>query len=336
MSDSPRFLGIGDTVIDAFIDLQDATVACDANGDYCLLQMRFGDKIPYRALNVVKGVGNSANASVSAARLGLQSSLVTYFGKDDHGQQCIKALQDNGVSTDYVEIQDGFATNYHFVLSYEAERTILINHAEFDYSWQRITSQFVQQPDWIYFSSLAENSLPFHHELAQWVADHPETKLVFQPGTFQIKLGAKELADVYRNSELFFCNKEEAQRILETDQADMKELLKMIHALGPNIVCLTDGPDGAFAYDGNEGWFVPMYPDPAPPVERTGAGDSFSSTFTVFRAKGMSIKDCLLRGPINSMNVVQHIGAQAGLLPEDQIEDLLSKAPEHYVATQVI
>jgi hypothetical protein len=36
------------------------------------------------------------------------------------------------------------------------------------------------------------------------------------------------------------------------------------------------------------------------------------------------------RAPINSMNVVQHVGAQEGLLTEQALEDLLKKAPENY------
>jgi ribokinase len=98
---------------------------------------------------------------------------------------------------------------------------------------------------------------------------------------------------------------------------------------------ITDGPDGAYTYDGERMLFVPMYPDPKPPVERTGAGDSFSSAFTSFIASGMSVEDALLRAPINSMNVVQHIGAQEGLLTKDEIEEWLAKKPEGYKVTEI-
>ena len=70
-----EFLAIGDTTIDAFIRLQEASVHCDINKENCQLCMRFGDKIPYEFVEVVPAVGNSANAAVSAARLGLSSAL---------------------------------------------------------------------------------------------------------------------------------------------------------------------------------------------------------------------------------------------------------------------
>jgi hypothetical protein len=46
--------------------------------------------------------------------------------------------------------------------------------------------------------------------------------------------------------------------------------------------------------------------------------------------KGADLQGALLWAPINSMNVVQHVGAQAGLLTQDQIDHYLRVAPEYY------
>ena len=78
-----------------------------------------------------------------------------------------------------------------------------------------------------------------------------------------------------------------------------------------------------------------MYPGPAPPVDRTGAGDSFSSTFTSALALGKDIQTALSWGPINSMSVVQHIGAQKGLLTQEKLLEYLAKAPEEYIAKSI-
>jgi ribokinase len=78
---------------------------------------------------------------------------------------------------------------------------------------------------------------------------------------------------------------------------------------------------------------MPLYPDPAPPVDRTGAGDSFASTFVAALIKGNSIEGALQWAPINSMSVVQKVGAQAGLLTEKQLEEFLRHAPEGYHPT---
>ena len=145
-------------------------------------------------------------------------------------------------------------------------------------------------------------------------------------------LGKEKLADIYAATEVFFCNVEEAQTILNEKSRDVKKMIKMMHELGPKIVCITDGKDGAYAYDSynDEYWFHPIYPDPQPPVERTGAGDSFSSTFTIALGHGKTVAEALSWGPINSMNVVQYIGAQEGLLTQAQLEEFLANAPDHY------
>lgn len=195
----------------------------------------------------------------------------------------------------------------------------------------------VGSPKWMYFSSVGENSMDFHHAVAKYAKDHEETKLAFQPGTFQIKLGAEKLKDLYEATDLFFCNVEEARLVLgDKDwEIDKKDLAKKITELGPNMAVITDGPDGLYAYDGEDTWFMPIYPDPKPPFERTGAGDSFSSTFTAALALGKPVSEALKWGPINSMSVVQYTGAQEGLLFREKLEEYLENAPENYFPEKV-
>ena len=319
------FVALGDITTDAFIRIKEASVNCDLNREHCKLCFSFGEKIPYESVTIVRAVGNSPNASVSAHRLGLNSGLITNLGDDQNGKECLQTLKKEGVNTDFVTIHKGLETNYHYVLWFEEERTILIKHHEYPYKMPDLPA-----PKWIYLSSLGENSLPHHHEIANWLKRHPETKLAFQPGTFQIKMGQRQLADIYEISEIFFCNVEEAKRILKTSERDIKKLLFGIKEFGPKIVVITDGPKGAYAYKGDDIWHIPMYPDPKPPVSRTGAGDSFSSTFTVAVALGHDIPTALSWGPINSMSVVQYVGAQAGLLTREKLEDYLKNAPADY------
>ena len=320
------FLGIGDTVTDAFIRLKDAHVYCDIDKEKCQICMKFGDKIPYENVYVISAVGNSANAAVSASRLGLRSALFTNLGDDIYAKECVGALKKENVSTEFVIKQKGKQTNYHYVLWFEDDRTILIKHQEYEYKLPDI-----DKPKWIYFSSLGSNSLPFHEELEKYLTKNDGAiKLAFQPGTYQIKFGKDELSYFYSRADVVFVNKDEAQRILEITESDIKILLEEIRKLGPKITVITDGPKGAYTYDGEEMLFMPSYPDPKPPYERTGAGDAFSSTFTVALALGKSVRDALMWAPINSMSVVQEVGARAGLLIREKLEEYLAKAPEDY------
>ncbi len=328
------FIAIGDIVVDAFIQLSKdhADVSIDLDTGRKTLHMQFGQKLPYEDVVVIPAVGNSPNAAVAAHRLGLQSAILTNVGNDRNGKDCLDALRTEGVHTDYVKIHEGKKTNYHYVLRYGPERTILINHEKYPYQ----LPQFAVPPRFIYFSSIGEHGIDHHFEIADYVKAHPETKLVFQPGTFQISLGPEKLKSIYEATEIFFCNKEEAQEILGTDSQDMAKLIRDFKKLGPKLPVITDGPNGAYVVDENDqAWHMPMYPDPADPVDRTGAGDSFSSTFTTAIALGKTPAEALSWGPINSMSVVQYIGAQKGLLTRAQLEDYLKNAPAEYQARKI-
>lgn len=323
------FIAIGDITTDAFIELKDVTVEKPDghNAQQKMICMRFGDKIEYENVVVVPAVGNSPNAAVSAHRLGLNVGLATNLGDDTFGKEDLDTLRNEGVNLTYTKVHKGKKSNYHYVMRFGPERTILVKHWEYEYSLPK----FEKPPRYMYLSSLGENSIPFHHEIADYLREHKEVKLAFQPGTFQIRLGFETLKDLYKQTEIFFCNKEEAQRILDTKEEDMKSLLRAMQELGPKIVVITDGPNGAYVLSGEkEMWSMPMYPDPSPPVDRTGAGDSFSSTFTAALALGHDIPTALSWGPINSMNVVQHIGAQAGLLTRKQLLEFLDNRPDFY------
>lgn len=328
MSQQYDFVAIGDILIDAFIQLNkdQADVSVDLDTGRKTLQMPFGGKLPYDDVVVVPAVGNSPNAAVAAHRLGLETGLVTNIGHDKFGKECLDALRTEGVHTDFVKQHEGLKTNYHYVLRYGPERTILINHEKYPYS----LPDFPVAPKFFYFSSVGEHGLPYHHEIAEYVKNN-DTKLAFQPGTFQIKVGVDAIRDIYENTEIFFCNKEEAQEILKTTEKDIPTLIRGIRELGPTIPVITDGPNGAFTVDADDqAWHMPMYPDPAPPVDRTGAGDSFSSTFTAAIILGKDPAEALSWGPINSMSVVQQIGAQAGLLTREKLEEYLANRPGDY------
>lgn len=324
MNKTPDFLAIGDVVTDAFIRLQDAEVKECIDHHRQELSLSFGDKVPYEFVKVVAAVGNSANAAVSAARLGLAAGLVADVGADNNGKECLDTLTSNKVITDFITTHKGLGTNYHYVLWYDVERTILVKHENYTYKFPKLTTA----PKWIYLSSLGSNSLDYHHEILAYLTAHPEVKLAFQPGTYQMKFGVEALKGIYERSNIFFCNVEEAQRILKNEEPDVKKLMESVHKLGPKTVVITDGIKGAYASDGSDAWFMPVYPQD--PYERTGAGDAFSSTVTAALAMGKSLEEALLWGPANSASVVQKIGAQEGLLSQEKLLDMLAHAPADY------
>jgi ribokinase len=327
-------LSVGDVVTDAFIkllpDQEKVEVGKDGQPD---LSIPFGTKIPYDHAEIIEGVGNAANAAVAFARLGLNSGLVANVGDDTWGRDILAALHKNKVDTRFIHINHGMKSNYHYVLWYKEERTILIKHEEYDYHWPRF--RVIDIPKWIYFSSISEHAMEYHDQIEAWLESHPTVKMAFQPGTFQIDAGVHRLKKIYQHTELLALNREEAVKVSGGDHANLHDLFNKLHELGPKIVLITDGHAGAYASDGMNRFKMPIYPDPKPPYDRTGAGDSFASTFTAAIMKGADLEGALLWAPINSMSVVQKVGAQAGLLSEHEINHYIRTAPDWYHPTRM-
>lgn len=321
-------ISVGDIVTDAFIKLLDDQAVDFENDRGRWLGIPFATKIPFDHAYIIEAVGNASNASVAFAKLGLKSSLYANVGDDEHGRNMLTTLQKAKVGTEFIRVNAGKKSNYHYVLWYKDERTILIKHEEYNYHWPKLHQSEI--PKWIYFSSISEHAMAFHDDLADWLEQNPEVKMAFQPGTFQIQAGVERLKRIYQGSDLLAVNREEAVTISGGSHDNIHDLFDRLHALGPKIVVISDGPSGSYASDGSTRLKMPIYPDPQPPYDRTGAGDAFSSTFVAEIIKGNSIVGALQLAPINSMSVVQKVGAQAGLLSEREIGEWLKRAPRSY------
>ncbi len=332
-------LSIGDTVVEPFIKLVKAELHCNIDNVGCTITLPFGSKIPFEDDTICYGVGNSANAAVSIARLGLKSAIATELGQDELGEKCLENFRSERVDILNVTSHENIKTNYHYVLWYPPERTILVKHNHYPRKLdERKFSPNGLAPKFLYLSSLPADSMEYHLEIISWLKKNRQTRLVFQPGTFQMQMGSTALAPLYQMSHLFVVNKEEAELILNihaSEKVSIQDLLIKTQKLGPEIVCITDGPNGAYLRWQNKNYFMPIYPDPKPALERTGCGDAFASCFTAMLALGKNPLEAMRYAPINSMNVVQEIGAQKGLLTIEEIEFWLAKAPTDYKIVEI-
>ena len=308
-------VSIGDTTIDAFIELHEASVHCAVDHTNCQLCVSYADKIPYESL-VMQPAGNSTNNAVGSARLGMKNAFVTSVGDDDNGRKIIKELKEEGIDTRFINVNKGVLTNLHFILSFQAERTILIKHNKFSY---KLPAKL--DTEWIYFSSMAAGTEKFHTEFEKFLRRHPKIKVAFNPGTFQMRMGTKKLKGIYKRTEALFLNREEAQMVLGHQTRNVKTLLNGMHKLGAKIAVVTDGRDGSYASDGNNVWYLDEFTGPH--VEATGAGDAYGTAFTAALFYGRSVPEAMAWGTINGGSVVQFIGPHEGLRTKTQIERYL-------------
>lgn len=331
-NDAPHILAIGDIFTDAFIKLDEkyAFVEKDESGKEWL-KLPFGSKPPYEQVDIVRSVGPSPNAAVSFARLGLNSSLMAWVGGDDVGREAIQHLESENISTSSMVVEQDKATSYWYVLRHGSDRTMLVKSEKYQYVWQDPE----RVPDWIYLAYIGADSWPLHEGLLAYLEAHPEVKFVFQPATYHFEWGPEKLAGFYKRAYMTVMNREEAEQVTGQSHDDLRGLANGLHELGSEVVVITDGAHGSYASHDGHLVTIPNYPDPAPPTDRTGAGDAFASTITAALALGKSMDEALTWAPINSASVVQKIGAQAGLLHRDELFDWLGKAPEEYKVTDL-
>lgn len=326
-SKQPYVLAIGDIFTDVFIKLleNEARIDIDKDGSK-RLSIPFGSKPPYDSADIVTSVGPSPNAAVSAARLGLRVGLMSWLGDDQVGKDSLNYLAKEHIDTVPMVVQKSTPSNTYYVLRYGADRTILVKNEAYAYKWVKPKTT----PDWVYLSLISADSWPLHQSLLDYLDENPGVKLAFQPGTFHFKWGIEKLKKVYARAEIVVMNREEAVDVTGESYDVPRKLAEALHKLGPKYVVITDGPAGTYAYTEGKMMTVPNYPDPAPPLDRTGAGDAFASTIVAALALGETFETALSWAPINSMNVVQKLGAQAGLLDRGSIKRYLKEAPKDY------
>lgn len=308
-------ISIGDTTVDVFLQLDEASVKCELDEAQCKICFNYADKIPVKGIDEVIAVGNAANNAVGSARLGLKTALVTMLGDDEQGRHMKLHLMSENIDGRFMQFEKGTRSNHSTVINFKGERTILVFHEKHRYRLPKLPKS-----KWIYFSSLGEGGQKMHSDLIRHIKKH-RVNLAFNPGTFQIKLGVKKLLPILAVTEVLFVNHEEAQRMVGKTK-DIKTLLKNCRALGPVVVVITDGRAGSYSYDGREMLFLPIFSPKQ--VEATGAGDGYATAFVVARLRGASVAEAMRWGGANGTNVVLHVGAQQGLLTASQMTKMLS------------
>lgn len=165
----------------------------------------------------------------------------------------------------------------------------------------------------------------------------------FNAGSSSIKKGFNYLKKILANANIVVMNKEEASLATQIQERpdtrdekfsdeilhpDIKEMFKKLKVGEKQIIVITDGKHGAYAYDGEQFYICPVFDGPV--VSTLGAGDAFASTFCA--ALGRTNRDIgksLMYASVNSAGAVSEFGATQGLLHFEQIEKTLELHPEY-------
>src|SRR3989344_1441271 len=306
-------LVVGTSVVYLFLNIDPDHVK-NENGT---VTFTLGDKVPSSIKKTAFG-GNGANVSVGLTKLEIPTTFYTFLANDFFSREIQTGLASEGVKLE-VEIHKDSTSPLHIVLDFPQDRVILANYSKNPHGFSPKNRHY----DFIYLTSIPEYWEEAYRKILDFAKEN-KIPIAFSPGTRQIEDKNDLVIDVIKSSKIYFSNKEEAMKIsnIQDPKSNIKDLLLEIKKLGPEVVSITDGPRGAYAIDQENNCFY-IVEAPTKGHEKTGAGDAYAAGFFASYLYGNNIPTSMKWGLAVSGSVMEHTGAQFGLLTRKGLDERL-------------
>jgi len=271
--------------------------------------------------------GGASNAATCLAKLGFNVATIVAIGNDNRGKDIILNFKKNQVNTNFIQQIKTHETGFtFFIVGNDKEHVGFSNRAA--NTKLSIGAKELKEMDkakYIYLTSLSGK----WREILKNVFK-TKAKVAWNPGHIQLHAGVKAIGKFLKKTYILTVNKDEAIELVisnpkhkEKDKKFLNEisnLLKAIKSYGSEIVVITNGKYGAYAYDGKKVYYQKILKEKRR-VDTTGVGDAFGSTFAagIELFKG-DIKKAMLAGVKNTASVIGWQGAQNGLLSRKGIK----------------
>jgi len=221
--------------------------------------------------------GNAVNTAAFASRFGHQSSYLGWVGRDRAGKLILDALQAEGVDTSHCRQVDG-STAYCEIDLVDGDR--VFGESDPGVRLQiRLTEsdlEFIAEHDLVHTSIYSG----LEQQLPQLAASASRLSFDFSDES-NIDTLTKTLPYV----------KIAAISFPGQTSVEVENLLEWAHARGPEIVLVTQGESGAFAYNGDRVVFQPVVEIDV--VDTLGAGDAFLTRFLVTYYSGADLETAM-------------------------------------------
>ncbi len=287
-----------------------------------LIAFEYGAKLYSNDVFLTYG-GGGANTAISLASLGLKTQTILSLGLDDVGNSIIRNMKRAGVNIKLIQRNKKLNTGISFIVNVGQNKEHVIFAYRGANSALDLSQSIVQKikTPWIYLTSLSANFIPklnniFLHSMQK------DISIAWNPGTNQLKLGLKKLAKYLKNTTVLIVNRDEALELLysinKKTKNNIKKNIKELHQYGQYLTVITDGPQGAYIYDGQKVYYEAALKRKG--INTTGAGDAFGSALIAGLIKyNWNLKKALHLAILNSNAVIMKIGAQEGLLKKKKL-----------------
>lgn len=337
---------IGSATLDVFIESDDANIVSvsskDKRSDF--MSFPYGSKIEITDFSRSLG-GGAVNTAMNFQKLGLNTSTIVKLGHDEIAPVIIEKIKNAGIDTENIIKSDKGLTGFSIILvSFQGDRTVLAHRGQNALIKEKdIDFDKIKNTEWIYVAPLAGESNKMLDKIAAFAKEN-NIQLAINAGTTAIKKGEKYFNKIIQSADIFILNKEEAALLTKVEirpdtkdklfsneiiHPDMKTMFKILKQDSSAVIVITDGKNGAVAYDGKRFYKAPEFP--AKVRSTLGAGDAFASTFVASMKKYGDIELALKHASISSASVVEVFGAQEGLISFDEIENKLKMHTDYKI-----
>ncbi|MCQ2754028.1 MAG: carbohydrate kinase family protein [bacterium] len=343
-----KIITIGSATMDVFVECDDANIVSvcskDKNSDF--MSYPYGSKIDISSFSSNVG-GGGINTACNFANLGFDTSAMFKIGDDIYASGIKDFFKDKSVNLDYVIQDKSVSTGFSIILvSFQGDRTVLAHRgANALIRKEELNFEAIKDAYFIYIAPLNGESNKVLESIVK-CAEENNTFICFNAGTTSLKKGFEDIKKILKAATAVVMNKEEATMVTEiqvrpdtktekfsheTIHPDIKSMLKKLKVKENQVVVITDGNKGAYAYAGKEFYFCPVFPSDV--VSTLGAGDSFASTFCAtlmqkWTGDSSDIGKALMYASVNSASVVSKFSATEGCLTFEEIEAKLQSRPE--------
>lgn len=295
---------VGSATYDVFAQTDNEVIDIKTNSsEESLIAFPLGSKIIIKKINFEIG-GGGTNTAVAASRLGLKTAYLGNLGNDEHSRLIQKLLKKENV--DFIGTTSKDITNYSIILdSISHDRTILVYKG----ASEKYMSKQIPKAKYIYLCAMINDAYKQLEKTAK-LAKKNNTKIVFNPSSYLAKKGATYLKNILNITDYLILNLEEARLI--TKKQKEKDIISSLKKLGPKNIIITNGGENIITYYKKK--LTYFTPKKITPLETTGAGDAFGSTFISMIIKGKPLKAAVELALKNSQSVIKDIGAKKGLL----------------------
>lgn len=336
---------IGSATMDVFVQCEDANIVSVESkykkSEY--MSYPYGAKVEISDFDSQVG-GGGVNTAMNFANLGFNTAAIFKIGDDIYSKGILHYFEDKNVDLSNIIQDKTISTGFSIILvSFQGDRTVLAHRgANALIKKHDINFDAIKHAKLLYIAPINGESNKILDDIVKFAAEH-HVYVCFNAGSTSIKKGFKYLEKILNFAHIVVMNKEEASMATQIEvrpdtkdvkyshekiHPDIKAMLRKLTVRDYQVIVITDGNKGAYAYNGENYYYCPVYEGPV--VSTLGAGDAFASTLCAsLKRTHHDLGKSLMYASVNSAGVVSEFGATQGLLTFEQIEEKLKQTPDY-------